>query len=159
MNAESSGLITNQIVQSQRIGLTSECLCFPGLDTRIVHMPHYPSVKVKEMELVLYECASSFRKAEMLHRYKVLLHDIKTIIFLWQRHDTRKTYLSLKFKSRMRQEKFFWEVCFTVEPSLPQRCFRGWNRCILNAFKSKVKSYLHLALLFLHRLITKCSKR
>lgn len=99
MNAESSGLITKQIVQSQRIGLTSECLCFPGLDTRLVHMPQSPSVKTKEMELVLYERALSFKKAEI---YKVLLYYIKTIIFLWQSHDTRKTYLPLKFKSRMR---------------------------------------------------------
>lgn len=105
MNAESSGLITNQIVQPQRIGLISECLCFPGLDTRLVHMPQSPSVRMKEMELVLHERALSFRKAEMSHRYKVLLHYLKTIIFLWQSHDTRKIYLPLKFKSRMRQEK------------------------------------------------------
>lgn len=70
MNVESSGLITNQIVQPQRIGLISECLCFPGLDTRLVHMPQSPSVRMKEMEPVLHERALSFRKAEMLHRYR-----------------------------------------------------------------------------------------
>lgn len=72
-------------------------------------MPQSPSVKMKEMELVLYECALSFRKAEI---YKVLLYYIKTIIFLWQSHDTRKTYLPLKFKSRMRQEKNFGGALF-----------------------------------------------
>lgn len=83
MNAESSGLIIKQTVQPQRIGLTSECLCFPGLDTRLVHMPQPPSMRMKEMELVLHERALSLRKADMLHRYKVLLHYIKIIIFLW----------------------------------------------------------------------------
>lgn len=95
MNAVSSGLIVNWIVQPQRISLTSECLRFPVLYTRIAHMPQSTSVRVEVIELVLHESALSFWKAKMLYRSKALLHYVRAIVILAKSHDTRKTYLLL----------------------------------------------------------------
>lgn len=95
MNAESSGLIVNWIVQPQRISLTSECLRFPVLSIRVTHMPQSTSARVEVIEPVLHESALSVWKAKMLYRSKAFLHYVRVIVLLGNSRGTRKTYLLL----------------------------------------------------------------